>query len=296
MEIGSTGAASADGAAQAPGDPAPRGSRQAPEATRMQGHWLLAMLGKRVLRPGGIELTRRMLGACALAPGQHLVELGPGVGRTAEILLATRPSSYRGVDPHPEGREQVAAVLDGHPEAQYVVADAAQTGLPEASADLVVGEAMLTMQSDTHKREIIAEAARLLAPGGRYAIHELALRGDLTDTEVEATRKEISRAIRVGARPLTVVGWSQMLTEAGLVVEWSGTAPMHLLEPRRLLQDEGLVGTARFILRMARTPGARDRVTSMRRLFRLRATALTAVALVARKPSETTEATEATED
>ncbi|MCL3777993.1 methyltransferase domain-containing protein [Actinomyces sp. 186855] len=260
----------------------------------MQGHWLLAVLGKRVLRPGGIALTRRMLDACALQPGQRLVELGPGVGRTAELLLATRPSSYRGVDPHPEGREQVAAVLDGHPEAAYVVADASRTGLPGASADLVVGEAMLTMQPDAHKREIVAEATRLLAPGGRYAIHELALRGDLTDSEVEATRKEISRAIRVGARPLTVAGWSRLLTEAGLVVEWSGTAPMHLLEPRRLVQDEGLIGAARFVVRMVRTPGARERVRSMRWLFRLRARALTAVALVARKPAEASEPTETT--
>jgi hypothetical protein len=28
---------------------------------RMQGHWLLARLGKRMLRPGGAELTRELL-------------------------------------------------------------------------------------------------------------------------------------------------------------------------------------------------------------------------------------------
>ena len=28
---------------------------------KMPGHWVLARLGKRVLRPGGMELTRRML-------------------------------------------------------------------------------------------------------------------------------------------------------------------------------------------------------------------------------------------
>ena len=265
---------------------APHGTRQAPEATRMQGHWLLATLGKRVLRPGGIELTRRMLQAAAPQAGQRVVELGPGVGRTAEMLLASHPSSYRGVDPNPEGREQVAKVLQGHPGAEYVVADASCTGLPDASADLVVGEAMLTMQSETHKREIIAEAARVLAPGGRYAIHELALRGDLTPDEIEATRKQISRTIKVGARPLPLEGWAALLTEAGLVVEWSGTAPMHLLEPRRLLQDEGPIGVARFLLRMARTPGARDRVRAMRQMFRLQGEMLSAVALVARKPTE----------
>ena len=71
----------------------------------MQGHWLLARLGKRVLRPGGIGLTRRLLEAAGPTSTDRVIELGPGVGRTAEILLAARPASYKGVDPSPEGRE-----------------------------------------------------------------------------------------------------------------------------------------------------------------------------------------------
>ena len=260
------------------------GQRTAPEASRMQGHWLLARLGKRVLRPGGIDLTRRMLAAAALAPGERVVELGPGVGRTAELLLARHPSSYHGVDPNPEGRKQVAAVLERHPGAEYVVADAAATGLPAASADLVVGEAMLTIQSDEHKREIVAEPVRLLAPGGRYAIHELALRGDRSPAELEAARKELSRTIRVGARPLPLEAWKDLLTDAGLVVEWTGTAPMHLLEPGRLVQDEGLLGAARFWRNVRRTPGARDRVRAMRQAFQLQGELLSAVGMVARRP------------
>ena len=260
------------------------GQRTAPEASRMQGHWLLARLGKRVLRPGGIDLTRRMLAAAALAPGERVVELGPGVGRTAELLLARHPSSYHGVDPNPEGRKQVAAVLERHPGAEYVVADAAATGLPAASADLVVGEAMLTIQSDEHKREIVAEAVRLLAPGGRYAIHELALRGDRSPAELEAAREELSRTIRVGARPLPLEAWKDLLTDAGLVVEWTGTAPMHLLEPGRLVQDEGLLGAARFWRNVRRTPGARDRVRAMRQAFQLQGELLSAVGMVARRP------------
>ena len=260
------------------------GQRTAPEASRMQGPWLLARLGKRVLRPGGIDLTRRMLAAAALAPGERVVELGPGVGRTAELLLARHPSSYYGVDPNPEGRKQVAAVLEHHPGAEYVVADAAATGLPAASADLVVGEAMLTIQSDEHKREIVAEAVRLLAPGGRYAIHELALRGDRSPAELEAARKELSRTIRVGARPLPLEAWKDLLTDAGLVVEWTGTAPMHLLEPGRFVQDEGLLGAARFWRNVRRTPGARDRVRAMRQAFQLQGELLSAVGMVARRP------------
>lgn len=57
-----------------------KGLRQAPEASRMQGHWLLATLGKKILRPGGIALTRKMLAAAAPTSQDRIVEFGPGVG------------------------------------------------------------------------------------------------------------------------------------------------------------------------------------------------------------------------
>lgn len=265
------------------------GSRSGPEASHMQGHWLLAKLGKRVLRPGGIKLTRRLLAAAEPGPSDRVVEMGPGVGRTAEILLAAHPASYKGVDPNPEGRAQVAAVLEGHPRAEYVVADAAETGLPDASVDLVVAEAMLTIQSDAHKRAIIAEIARILAPGGRYAMHELALRGDRSPDELEAIRKQISRTIKVGARPLTRAAWQDLLGDGGLEVEWTGDAPMSLLEPSRVLEDEGPIGALRFWRTMRRTPGATDRVRAMRQSFRLQSEALSAIGMVARKPAGTGE-------
>nr|WP_245154616.1 class I SAM-dependent methyltransferase [Actinomyces viscosus] len=269
------------------GSPSERGTRQGPEAQRMQGHWLLATLGKRVLRPGGIGLTRRLLEAAEPTSADRVVELGPGVGRTAEILLAARPTSYKGVDPNPEGREQVADVLATHgqrTEAEYVVADAAETGLPDDSADLVVGEAMLTIQSDDHKREIIAEVARILAPGGRYAIHELALRADRSPEELEEIRRSISRTIKVGARPLTEPAWEELLREAGLEVTWTGTASMSLLEPSRIVEDEGVLGALRFWRAVRSTPGARERVNAMRQSFRLQGEALCAIGMVARKP------------
>lgn len=265
--------------------PVEHGRRQGPEAARMQGHWLLAKLGKRVLRPGGIELTRRLLRAADIRPGCRIVELGPGVGRTAELLLGSSPASYRAVDPNPEGREQVASVLAGHPGADYVVADAADTGLPTGEADLVVGEAMLTMQSEEGKRAIIAEAARLLAPGGRYAIHELALRADRGEEEREAARKRLSRIIKVGARPLPEEEWRALMTGAGLEVVWTGTAPMRLLEPRRLIADEGVLGALRFWRAVRRTPGALERIRAMRETFQAQGELLSAVGIVARKPA-----------
>jgi hypothetical protein len=55
---------------------------------------------------------------------------------------------------------------------------------------------------------------------------------------------------------------------------------MRLLEPGRLLSDEGLTGVLRFVANVLRRPDARRRVAGMRRLFREYRSNLEAVALV----------------
>ena len=85
-----------------------------------------------------------------------------------------------------------------------IVADAAASTLPDAFANKVYGEAMLTMQPLEHKKAIIAEAFRILKPGGYYAIHELGLQPDNVSDEVKNdVFKELSANIRVHARPMT---------------------------------------------------------------------------------------------
>lgn len=248
------------------------------------GHWLLARLGKRVLRPGGLELTRRLVDHAGVA-GADVVELAPGLGRTAAELLVKHPRSYVGVEKDPDAARLTEGVVGQA--GRVVLADAADTGLADASADVVIGEAMLTMQSDAAKRAIVAEAARVLRPGGRYAIHELGLHPDeLPDEAKTELRRELARVIKVNARPLTVAEWRALLAEAGLEVEWTGTAPMALLRMRRNLADEGLPGTLRIIRNALRDPDARRRVLAMRRLFRARRDALRGVALVARRREE----------
>ncbi|MDT0203454.1 methyltransferase domain-containing protein [Nocardioides sp. AE5] len=247
------------------------------------GHWLLARLGKRVLRPGGIELTRTLLGRAEL-PGADVVELAPGLGRTAAEIVAARPRSYRGVDADPAAVRATGPVVAAYGEVR--VADAAETGLDDASADVVVGEAMLTMQGDKTKDAIITEAVRLLRPGGRYAIHELGLApDDLPDDVKTDVRRALARSIKVNARPLTVAEWSDLLTGHGLVVDHVDTAPMALLQPRRLVSDEGIVGALRFARNLLTHPDARRRVLAMRKTFRTHRKHLLAVAVTAHKPT-----------
>ena len=246
----------------------------------MPGHWLLAQLGKKVLRPGGVELTRRMLEALDIRSTDDVVEFAPGLGATARTALERDPASYTGIERDDTAARQVRGYLRG-PGRQCLVGRAEETGLPGASATVVFGEAMLTMQTPTHKASIVKEAARLLRPGGRYGVHELCVQpDDLEETKKSEISLVLSDAIRVGARPLTPGQWTALLADHGFTVETRVTAPMHLLEPRRFIQDEGLARTVRFVLKVARTPAARRRILLMRTVFRQYAGNLGAITMV----------------
>lgn len=251
-------------------------------ASTAPGHWVLARVGKRVLRPGGLELTLQMLSNARLT-GARVVEFAPGLGRTATEILAARPASYTGIEKDPVAAKQVAELVGAR--GTVVNADAAETGLDAGSADVVVGEAMLTMQGEKSKKAIISEAVRLLAPGGRYAIHELAVQPDSIDEELHTQiRKDLARAIHVNARPLTCAQWSQLLEECGLTVDSVHTAPMALLDFSRNIRDEGFLQTLRIIRNVLSDRELRERVLGMRKTFRTYQQWMCGVVIVAHKP------------
>ena len=254
---------------------------------KMPGHWLLARMGKRVLRPGGRELTEEMLGHVDIGPSDDVVELGPGIGATTQLILKLQPASLIGVERDAAAAVAVstAVVLDRN-DYRCIAADAAETGLDDSSADVVVAEALLTLQSDERKRAILAEAHRILRPGGRLGLHELCLRPDTLDPNTQQlVSRELSSAVKVGARPLTAASWQKLAESAGFEVRDVSTVPMRLLQPRRLINDEGLLRTLRIVFNIIRTGPARRRVRAMRGTFRRHADHLGAVALVATKPA-----------
>jgi SAM-dependent methyltransferase len=91
------------------------------------------------------------------------VDLGAGTGKLT-ALLAARGLTLTAVDPSPG---MLAELRRLHPGIATVVASAESTGLPSASADLVVAA------QAWHWFDPLAatrEAVRLLAPGGRIAL------------------------------------------------------------------------------------------------------------------------------
>ncbi len=259
-------------------------SQQHLATEKMPGHWLLARMGKRVLRPGGLQLTKRLLTELAIGENDDVVEFAPGLGGTARLTLACNPRSYTAIERDRDAAAMIERYLTG-PNRRCILGTAEETGLPDGSATVVYGEAMLSMQMPGVKSRIVAEAARLLKSGGRYGIHELCLVPDDIDPGIgEAIARELSTNIHVGVRPLTDGEWRELLTEAGLTVVQEHRAAMHLLEPARVLQDEGLLRAIRFAWNVVRNSEARRRVLAMRRTFRKYRRHLAAVVLVAKKP------------
>lgn len=258
------------------------------DVAKMPGHWLLARLGKRVLRPGGLGLTRRMLSALAISTQDKVVEFAPGLGVTAQMTLAANPASYTAIERDPAATARIQHWLGegstGRPR-QVINGLAQETHQPDGCATVVYGEAMLSMQTETRKRQIIREALRLLRPGGRYGIHELSLVPDnLPAEEAHRVCREVTQAIHHQAVPLTNRGWEDLFRSEGFEVVYRSNSPMALLRPIRLLRDEGLRGVVRFVFRLMGDPQARRRVKEMRRAFRQNRRQLAAICLVLRKP------------
>jgi hypothetical protein len=165
-----------------------------------------------------------------------------------------------------------------------VVGSASETGLPAESATVVYGEAMLTMQTEEVKRGIVREAHRLLKQGGRYAIHEMCLAHEgLDDDARREVERDLTGVVHHGVRPLTVAEWRRLLESEGFEVKAVETTSMSLLEPWRLVKDEGVIGALGFALNVLRDGEARSRVFEMRGTFRRNRKLLAAVALLAIK-------------
>ena len=263
--------------------PLPQSDR---DPAHLQGHWLLARIGKHVLRPGGKKLTERMLANADIA-GKDVVEFAPGLGLTTRAILERDPKSYRGVDRDPQVVDIISKLTSEKATipASCVQRDAADTGLESNSADVVIGEAMLTMQTERGKQAIIGEAFRLLRAGGTYSIHELGLQPDNLDESVkDEVRKALACSIKVNARPLTEQEWRELLEAEGFEVLWRGKEPMALLDMKRNIADEGIGGVLRILRNVLGNKDIRARVLNMKHTFDKYSNELTGIAFVVRKP------------
>lgn len=254
-----------------------------PSTNSERGHWLLAKMGKKVLRPGGRELTEKLIDQLHINREDSVVEFAPGMGLTASSLIAKNPKSYTGIELNEAAAKRLQKSLDN---ARYKVVNttAAKTGLDPDSTDKVMGEAMLTMQADHRKAEIIREAHRILNKGGLYAIHELGLVPDTISSETKAEiQKKLAKTMKVNARPLAKKEWAELLEKEGFSIKEVISTPMHLLEPDRMINDEGVLNALKIGFNVMTHKKAKHMILGMRQVFREYADQITAFGIIAEK-------------
>ena len=248
-----------------------------------QGHWILSRMGKKVLRPGGKELTLRLINGLNINAKDEVIEFAPGIGYTAMKVLDNNPKTYTGIELNEEAAKDLRKIIKGENK-KIIVGNAAKVPLKDGSATKVYGEAMLTMHADHRKSEIIKEAYRLLKKGGLYGIHELGLTPENIGHDLKAeVQKELAICIKVNARPLTQSEWIALLEKEGFTIKLVEVNSMSLLDTSRIIDDEGFFRSLKIGFNIIRQPAARKRINEMRCVFNKYKNHMNAIAIVAEK-------------
>jgi ubiquinone/menaquinone biosynthesis C-methylase UbiE len=100
-----------------------------------------------------------------LEPGVRTLDLGCGPGTFSDLFAQ---EDYWGADLNPRYIEYARRACRGN----FLVSDARKVNLPDGQFDQVLIFAMLHHLPDSDVRQVLAEARRLLAPGGRALVIE----------------------------------------------------------------------------------------------------------------------------
>lgn len=127
------------------------------------------------LHPGGLALTRRLLGLHPITADSRLLDIGCGDGASAAYIRATYGCQVTGIEPD-AALYALAAAL---PELELSQAAAEAIPYPDGSFDLAIAECVLSL---TELDAALRQIRRVLKPGGKLLFSDLYARGDYTVT------------------------------------------------------------------------------------------------------------------
>jgi ubiquinone/menaquinone biosynthesis C-methylase UbiE len=124
------------------------------------------------LHIGGWRATEELLDGLGIVPGTRALDVGCGLGATARTLAARHGAVVEGLDLTPEFVE-VARELTrrtGVADVAFTLGDGAELPFDDASFDLAT---MLHVGMNVaDKAGLFAEVARVLRPGGTFAVYD----------------------------------------------------------------------------------------------------------------------------
>jgi arsenite methyltransferase len=161
-----------------------------------------------------------------LHQGETVLDLGSGAG--ADVLISARRVGPTGAA---IGLDMTDEMLDlarrnaadaGVENVEFVKGYLEALPLPDSSVDVVISNCVINLSAD--KPKVLAEAVRVLRPGGRFAVSDVIADEDMDDT----TKADIAALTGCIAGALTEPGFRAALEAAGLAnVEIRETHRVH---------------------------------------------------------------------
>jgi len=165
--------------------------------------------------PGGLALTRHVARSIHLQSGERVLDVASGPGTTAFMLAAEFGVHVDGVDLGELAVAKANLLAEEQGVSDQVCfhhGDAERIPLPDASVDAIMCECAFCTFPD--KATAAAEMARVLKPGGRVGITDVAIDPERLDAELQTLAGWV--ACIADARP--VAQYVEMLSDAGLRV------------------------------------------------------------------------------
>lgn len=210
-----------------------------------QGHVFLKRLGKRRLRPGGIEGTDFLLSHIKFDRGVKILEVACNQGVNLLNLAEKYPTTeFIGIDVDKESIEQANNGKEklGLKNVTFLRADAFHLEFEDETFDYVINEAMLTMFSNKSKSRALNEYFRVLKKDGLLLTHDIKLINNF-----EETRKVLSESINVSVFPLPKQEWLDLFNEVGFKTVAFKNGELTLMTPSGMIKDEGVKNTLKII-------------------------------------------------
>lgn len=150
-----------------------------------------------------------------LNAGEVVLDLGSGGG--IDVLLSARrvgpTGKAYGLDMTDDmlklARQNAAEV--GVQNIEFLKGQIEHIPLPDASVDVIISNCVINLSGD--KRQVLAEAFRVLKPGGRFAVSDVVVRGEVP----EAVRRNMELWVGCVAGALEETQFKTLLADVGFV-------------------------------------------------------------------------------
>lgn len=205
----------------------------------------LAVIGKRVIHPGGRRSTDWLLAHADFQPGQLVLDVGCGVGTTAIEVARRFGLHVTAVDISPIMLDLARAnVRAAGLEARLSVESGNILALhfPDHSFDRVLAEAVTFM---VDRQRAARELLRVCRSGGRVLATELVWQRPPT---AEA-RAVFQGEVCPGHQLDSAEAWDEVYRAAGLQEIQIATGPFEIMTPAGFNRDEGLGNIAAMMAR-----------------------------------------------